>query len=848
MNPRTPPLSTITEPGSIDGAFNHHRTYPQLPEGYDWETQKNQYCPPGILQDLHDGGLEGKDTGKHRFGYVFCHRGLYERALGIIDNSGAAIDNGTRQGFFLHEVDAFIWKRVEEAFLSHDKIARRVTGKKGDWRSYPIQEVLDTLLVRRRVNTEANKVDFASSYLETDQKVPGLLATIWNKTLKPGGCTLQIDLRDDDFAKAIAYYLVHISETNIPRKTFFGRDGTLVWSIFRSTILKGTTMGFSYYKDLVFRIQLHCEELYGEFHFKSSQLTQCPPLIIVFYPKTLKILAEKAAPTDSRTPRPSFQHIYDTFMAQVMSFVEVGNGDQFILEIVHSGLGLGYNKEDGTAKNPLDWALLKNEEIIYESCIDRAMIDVSLELRRQYPQLLFSSCTRLPDIITTRGSYKGSYDTASLVKIEDGESGLSAKLRAMPGGLYPQSNIVVADDPAAEIAARTWIDQNSDLDRSELLKYSYNTWLNRADKSVVDAIKQLNTTDFPPNRFGYSSSVDVDAAEDRSTADFDTKVRAWLEITRSHVLNPDIANLTSSDNGSQEDNSNNGRKEATSAENFNFSPGQCWGDYEECDLDIAGAKFTFKSEDAAKHEVAISAASPAAGQVNVDAVAKYLSNGIKNNYCIGGSVNTLLSLSCASDHDRIVKFLIDSRADIHRNEAHGSPLLVASGYGHSKPVENLSAALGNTKLNGKMTIGTAIHVAAHSGHDAIVKPLLERGTQVDHSDILGFKSQFLSLFKETEVDLSLNQTTSRLKQDHLVAWPTQHCPPQPAKGPVRRGSHRDSLKRRWKQSPIPYGTNCTCIICRINEIIRSKVGIHPKAGLQGRYIITKDDDMDPFTK
>lgn len=76
---------------------------------------------------------------------------------------------------------------------------------------------------------------------------------------------------------------------------------------------------------------------------------------------------------------------------------------------------------------------------------------------------LFASCTRF-DYLTT-----GSPPP------ED-EKGLSTKLRAMHGGAVPnpRSHLVVADDPAPEIAARAWIGQKSGLDRGELLRMPYN--------------------------------------------------------------------------------------------------------------------------------------------------------------------------------------------------------------------------------------------------------------------------------------------------------------------------------------------------------------------------------------
>lgn len=44
---------------------------------------------------------------------------------------------------------------------------------------------------------------------------------------------------------------------------------------------------------------------------------------------------------------------------------------------------------------------------------------------------------------------------AKLQKWDFGEEGIASESRAIHGGLYPQSDIVIADDPLAEIAART---------------------------------------------------------------------------------------------------------------------------------------------------------------------------------------------------------------------------------------------------------------------------------------------------------------------------------------------------------------------------------------------------------
>lgn len=114
------------------------------------------------------------------------------------------------------------------------------------------------------------------------------------------------------------------------------------------------------------------------------------------------------------------------------------------------------------------------------------MIDVALELKREIPGLVLSSCTRLPDVITPDGTRYGTrYDTGSLEPWPTGEMGISKQIRAIHGGLYPQSNLVVADDPAAEVAARTWIDQKSRLDRSHLLQKPYYEWLRPSRRCMM---------------------------------------------------------------------------------------------------------------------------------------------------------------------------------------------------------------------------------------------------------------------------------------------------------------------------------------------------------------------------
>ncbi|KAI3336178.1 hypothetical protein F4824DRAFT_110794 [Ustulina deusta] len=135
---------------------------------------KQDYCPRDLTTQIYL-----QDRPMHKWGYVFCHRGLYERASGFIDNSDSALNNGIREGFFLHEVDAFMGEKINDGFLAHDKTAGRVTSKKNLWVSYSLGEILETNLVARGVKLE--NPDIGSSYLETPDQVPDLESTLWKE-------------------------------------------------------------------------------------------------------------------------------------------------------------------------------------------------------------------------------------------------------------------------------------------------------------------------------------------------------------------------------------------------------------------------------------------------------------------------------------------------------------------------------------------------------------------------------------------------------------------------------------------------------------------------------------------
>jgi ankyrin repeat protein len=496
-------------------AYVNARSYPVLPRGYRWKEQKAKYCPPDLLNRPL----------AHKFGYVFCHRGLYDRARHIIDNSETAVINGIKQKMYLHEIDTFILGRVDHAIVAHDMVSGRVTAEDKLWSDMPLATTLKTFLVSKAVNLKKKK--FAQEYHNTDDRVPALMGAIWKELLEPTGVTLHIDIRDHDFAKIFPFYSYHITKGGYQSNSI-GRQ------LFRSTMLKGYNYFYPSFAKLEEEIKKNCESLYGQNYYKRAHLHQFPRLIMVFAAKPLRELAEKTWDSSKGSDRrPSYKHLCDTVYEQVNSFVGIGPARyNFILEICHSGLGLGYDLQTRKASNPLNGDRIKSEEVKYESRLDRAMIDVSLRIREENKKyvnkVLFSSCTRLPDVVAPNGArYKVRFQTANVEKWSSGEEGISNELRSIHGGLYPQSDIVVADDPLAEIAARTWIDQRLGLDRSKLKNdMTYNEWLKKGGENlleetgedVVKAMGAINSV-FMANRVG-NLVVQSDGTESRNATPF----------------------------------------------------------------------------------------------------------------------------------------------------------------------------------------------------------------------------------------------------------------------------------------------------------------------------------------
>jgi len=498
-------------------------TYPKLPPGYDWARQISKYSgqfsvskiagiatkPDPKFEDrpeefyrtgypLLNGRTRRKKQDKNfnRLSAVFAHRGFYDRAMKIPENSTAAIDNGLYRGIWLHELDVRFGPNPGEAFLAHDQTTFRVTAKNDRWSSLSLGEILDTEITARRY--DFSKKDFASSYEETGTKIPELrevlsqyedLAFSHNR-----GCTFQLDLRGDDFARAVAW--------------FRNRRASRL-----NLLLKGYNNQYASGQQLEQAIAKYPSENEWENlpvrdrKVKSSFKTG---LVFIFYPIPIVDLALKAKGIpktwDGTTVADRMSLSYELLCSiaeqHFRSFMDARMPERYprmILEIVYNGIGLGYNIKTGEAVDPRNHEPIIDEEVVFESRLDRAMLDVALKLRREYPQMMFSSCTRLCDVRTPDGvEYRSNYETGRLVQQPVGDKGIARQLRGIHGGLYPQTDVVVADDPIAEIAARTWIDEYAKLNRAELLYKSWDEWLKQGGEDLVEAVREINGP-FLPN-------------------------------------------------------------------------------------------------------------------------------------------------------------------------------------------------------------------------------------------------------------------------------------------------------------------------------------------------------------
>lgn len=770
--------------------FVHPREEPQLPPSYDWDTQKQHYCP----RDLHADSDLWNPASMHQFGYVFCHRGLYDRALRYIDNSNSAIENGLRQGFFLHEVDGFMGRKIHQSFIAHDQTADRVTSKTGLWKEYSLGAILETGLVGRAVKLpnpgldSPHLPDFGTVYEETPDLVPGLESSLW-RGIKQVGLTLQIDLRNEDIARGIAHYAFHLSRYPFQHMS----HSRLAWKILRSTMIKGYDKQFGSFEHLIQKVEEEYEKVYGvygrKYSFKLELLHQLPPIIMVFYSDTVKRLARERDPS---TDRHRYEVLRDVFMKHVSSFIGIGDHSyNFILEITHSGLGLLYDVNTGKARNPLTGDPLQNPDVIYESRVDRVMIDVSLQLRENHhielrkkpnhPNLLFSSCTRLADVIVLGQNYKAHHQDGKFIRWAEGEAGIPAKLRAIHGGLYPQSNLVVADDPLAEIAARTWIDEYAELDRGELLKMPYYEWLRQGKGNTFDAVNSLNGV-FLPNKIEVPVDIPaVDSMTPASQVDQANDVILWIEDQRQRF-------------GSA-------------------------GDERNEDLE---------NQDPASDAALSSKAHQAAGDGNQGLLEKILTDAADAHVPIK-TFGDALAAACANGHENIVRLLLGNGVDASLSgRMYGVPLKTAAAYGHDTIVALLLNENGVYIDASGEHESTALAVACSKGHIDTVKLLLDRGA--DANATVGSDSNVLDeAYKLGHLDIcqllrdaGAQHSASMMREIERSlrgGGSIQHEQPE------RDPSGRTSRYKRVIRYLVPPLPSCGCILCKVEQRLYLESGL-----------------------
>lgn len=412
---------------------------------------------------------------------VFCHRGFYDQARGIIENSHSAIDNGIKQGLLLHELDARVGPGHgrNKTFLAHDEHAIRTTSVDQMWCDISMDQIWETSLVARSFNFIKN--NYGPEFEKTGENVPNIeiLLDKYSDRLTGPGCTLQIDLRGDDLPKAIAWF--RYKKTNEAK-----------------LLLKGYNINFPNAPSLKQAVRKIAAEGYGaSFDWKDLANFKVP-IIMVFYSwPILKLALEEAGLSHEDRFKLTYGQLLDAAEKHIFSFVEIGGYEGYPLlipEIVHSGLGLGYDIRTGVARNPLDWSAITNPSVTVDSRLDRAMIEVGLKLKAKYPELISSGCTRLCEVRTLDGVEMIAFMNDGQLRAKPDpktDAGIAPRCRELHGGLYPKSDIVVADDPFAEIAARTWIDEYAKLDRSKLLEMSYDEWLRTAGKTVYNAVWEL---------------------------------------------------------------------------------------------------------------------------------------------------------------------------------------------------------------------------------------------------------------------------------------------------------------------------------------------------------------------
>lgn len=447
---------------ALQTGWVHPRTRPALPPGYNWDALIKRHCPRYLLARLKTG------TPRPEHGYVSAHRGLYDRALAIMENSKDSIENGVRQGLMHFELDGRIFFR--SMLGVHDEVMDRITTQTGHWGQHTVAEILNQPLVLRDLIPATEKYDRVN-YRRLDTTVP-LVDDILSEV---DGRTGQLDMRKTDLASGIFWAVKH--------PLFLGQ-----------CLLKGYSYQFPTFDD----IDAAAQALGAPPNWHTIV-----PYIFVFHSEPLLKSALEAAGVDPTGNIDysvlRYDNVREIAERSIFSFARKENQRLFVPEIGFSYLGLGYNKETGKARNPYDGTEIIEPAVKAGALVDRVLIDIALQLRDERADIHLSSCTRLYDARTKMNNYVSNLETSELDPWPRGEKRIPFKLRTIPGGLYPPTDMCNADDPFREMAARAWIEY-AGLDRRKLLDMTYLEWIASAGSEVEAAFKELNGP-FLPNTF-----------------------------------------------------------------------------------------------------------------------------------------------------------------------------------------------------------------------------------------------------------------------------------------------------------------------------------------------------------
>lgn len=118
--------------------------------------------------------------------------------------------------------------------------------------------------------------------------------------------------------------------------------------------------------------------------------------------------------------------------------------------------------------------------------------------------------------------------------------------------------------------------------------------------------------------------------------------------------------------------------------------------------------------------------------------------------------STIHSSARSGDRDAVQGFLKDGVDINSKNEAGNTPLIIASGYGHTSIVEYLLSKGADVNIKGQNGY-TALMFAADQNHDAIVSILIKAGARIEETstDVMGNTALGISVLGSADKSFKL---------------------------------------------------------------------------------------------